>query len=184
MRPVGYLLNTKEGLAGQPGLFYDYILAAQGLFIQARSPLLEETILVAPAKVRGLLPLEEKIQLLKGKIPRRFYDVALSALCAVRQTEQYLAVTWEDEEYRLVMPLQEGTGGVQYERLPNTVLDIHSHGTMPPFFSGTDDRDEQSLRLYAVVGRLDTLLPEVEIRIGVYGYFAPIKFEDIFEERG
>lgn len=180
MRPIGYLLNTKEGPEGEPGLFYDYILAGNGLFVRARSPLLEATVLITPAPVRGLSPLEEKVELPQGKIPRRIYDLALPILCADPQRERFLAITWEGE-YCLIMPPQEGSaGGVEYERLSNTVLDIHSHGTMHAFFSGTDDRDEQGLRLYMVVGRLDTLLPDVEMRVGVYGYFAPLELEDVF----
>jgi hypothetical protein len=31
------------------------------------------------------------------------------------------------------------------------------------------------------VGRLDTLLPEVELRLGAYGYFAPISLEEVFD---
>jgi PRTRC genetic system protein A len=94
--------------------------------------------------------------------------------------EQYLAITWEDE-YRLRMPGQERNGAsVKYESLPSSVMDIHSHGRMDAFFSYTDDSDEKGLRLYMVVGRLDTLLPEVELRIGIYGYFAPISLEEVF----
>jgi len=52
---------------------------------------------------------------------------------------------------------------------------------MRPFFSGTDDQDEQGLRLYMVVGRLDTLMPEIEMRVGVYGYFAPILLNEVFD---
>jgi PRTRC genetic system protein A len=59
-------------------------------------------------------------------------------------------------------------------------MDIHSHGSMKAFFSFTDDRDEQGLRLYMVVGRLDTLLPEVELRLGVYGYFATLNIDEVF----
>lgn len=180
MKRVGYLLNTGEGPVGEPGLFYDYILAGNGLFIRAQSPVLQAMIIVAPAEVRGLLPLEEKVELRMGRIPGSIYDLALSVLCANRESELYLAVTWEGE-YSLIMPPQLGsTAGVRYEPLPNTVLDIHSHGTMRAFFSGTDDRDEQGLRLYAVVGRLDTLLPEVEARVGVYGYFAAVRVEEVF----
>jgi hypothetical protein len=32
MKPIGFLLNTKDGLSGDAGLYYDYILAANGLF--------------------------------------------------------------------------------------------------------------------------------------------------------
>ena len=180
MKPVGYLLNTKEGLEGEPGLFYNYILAQNGLFVRGNSELLEATVCIAPAEVRGLSPVIEEVRLKKGRIPRRLYDLALSMVAANRYREHYLAVTWEGE-YRLREPRQSGSSaGVEYQVLPSTVLDIHSHGAVRAFFSGTDDRDEQGLRLYMVAGRLDTLVPEVELRVGVYGYFATIEFNQIF----
>ena len=178
---VGYLLNTERGQEGEPGLFYNYILAGNGIFVRARSPLLQATVHIAEAWVRALLPLEEKIELPMGSIPKYIYNLALSILFTDRCQERYLAVTWEGE-YRLRVPYQEtSTCGVRYERLTSTVLDIHSHGTMRAFFSGTDDQDEQGLRLYMVVGRLDTLMPEIEMRVGVYGYFAPILLNEVFD---
>lgn len=180
MKPVGYLINTEKGLAGEPGLFYNYILAENGLFVKAESSLLEATVCIGFSTVRGLQPLEEKVELPKGKIPNYIYNIALSVFFTDRRQEHYLAVTWEGG-YRIVMPEQERSEcQVKYERLPSTVLDIHSHGTMGPSFSWTDDRDEQGLRLYMVVGKLDTLLPELLMRVGVYGYFAPIQFEEVF----
>ncbi|MBI4286319.1 MAG: Mov34/MPN/PAD-1 family protein [Chloroflexi bacterium] len=180
MRPVGYLLNRGTNLDGEPGLFYDYILAGNGLFVRARSSLLAATVSIAWAQVRGLALLAEKMVLPKGKIPRHLYDLALSVLFADSCHERYLAITWEGE-YRLRMPPQEGSsGGVQYEVMPNTVVDIHSHAGMSAFFSSTDNRDERGLRLYMVVGRLDTLVPEREMRVGVYGYFSPVEFDDVF----
>ena len=180
MRPVGYLLNTERGQEGEPGLFYNYILAGNGIFVQARGPLLGATVQIAYAPVKGLRPFKEKVELPMGSIPRYIYNLALSVFFTDRCQERYLAVTWEGE-YRLRVPCQEtSTCGVRYERLPSTVLDIHSHGTMRPFFSGTDNQDEQGLRLYMVVGRLDSLIPEVEMRVGVYGYFGPVQFEEVF----
>jgi len=180
MRPVSYLLNTDRGQEGTPGLFYDYILAENGLFIRARNPLIEGAICISPVEIRGLSPLEERIELVHGKIPWHLYDLSLSVLMASNDREQYLAITWEDE-YRLRLPAQErNAASVKYENLPSSVMDIHSHGIMKPFFSGTDNEDEQGLRLYMVVGRLDTLLPEIEMRVGVYGYFASVQFEEVF----
>jgi len=180
MRPVGYLLNTSDGPAGEPGQFYDYILAQNGLFIRARNALVEATVRIAHAPVRGLAPLYERVELSQGKIPRNLSDLAISILAADPWRERYLAVTW-DGSYHLESPVQEGkAGGVSYERLPGTVLDIHSHGFLGAFFSGTDDRDEQGLGLYMVVGKLDMLLPDVELRVGLYGYFAPIRMEEVF----
>ncbi len=181
MRPVGYLFNTGEGLAGQSGLFYNYILAGNGVFIRACNPLLGATLCIARAQVRGLSPLGEKLELPKGKIPRGIYDLALSILAVDPWRERYLAVTW-DGEYHLQKPLQEGgAAGVVYERLPGTVVDIHSHSGMSAFFSGTDNRDEQGLRLYMVVGELERLWPDVELRVGVYGYFAPLEMGEAFD---
>jgi len=180
MRPVGYLINTGRGLEGEPGLFYNYILARNGLFVRGESPLIAATVRIATAEIRGLSPLKEEVILKKGRIPRSLYELALSVLLADRYHERYLAITWE-EEYRLRMPPQIGGGGnVEYECLPNTILDIHSHSSISAFFSGADERDEQGLRLYMVVGRLDTLIPEVKLRVGVYGYFTPVRLEEIF----
>lgn len=180
MRPVGYLLNKREGLEGEPGLFYNYILAENGLFIRAENPLIKGTLCISPVDIRGLAPLDKQIELTHGKIPRRLYDLALSVLMAGSDREQYLAVTWENQYHLKIPPQDRYSGSVRYERLPSTILDIHSHGVMRSFFSGTDNDDEQGLCLYMVVGRLDTLLPEVELRLGVYGYFAPLSIEDIF----
>ena len=181
MRPAGYLVNTGGGIEGEPGQFYDYILAQNGLFIRAQNPLLEATVLIAPAEARGLRPLREGVRLTRGKMPRYLYDLAISVLCADRLQERYAAVTWHDG-YHLEMPPQEGrSAGVSYERLPGTALDIHSHGAMKAFFSMTDNQDEQGLGLYMVVGKLDTLIPEVLLRVGVYGYFAPIETGEVFD---
>ena len=181
MRPAGYLVNKEEGLDGEPGLFYDYILAQNGLFIQAQNPLISGLICISPVNVRGLYPLTEKIQLAHGKIPRRLYDLSLSLLMASSDREQYLAITWENE-YRLKIPAQERRpASVKYESLPSSVMDIHSHGRMKAWFSSDDNMDEQGMRLYMVVGRLDTLLPEVEIRLGVYGYFIRLYLEEVFD---
>ena len=63
MRPVGYLINTERGPEGNPGLFYNYVLAQNGLFIRAESPLIAATISIAGAYIRGISPLREEIKL-------------------------------------------------------------------------------------------------------------------------
>jgi len=181
VKPVGYLLNTEEGLTGDAGLYYDYIFARTGVFIRARNPLLKVTLCISPAEIRGLRPLDEEIELTHGKIPHALYDLAISALMVNSSLEQYLAVTW-DGQYHLTIPTQDREPAkVRYERLGSTIMDIHSHGAMRAFFSYDDNADEQGLCLDMVVGRLNTLIPDVEIRLGVYGYFAPVTTEDIFD---
>jgi PRTRC genetic system protein A len=180
-KPAGYLLNTASGLQGECGVFYDYVLTSNGLFLRAKNPQLAVTVCIAPQDIRGLAPLKEEIQLLHGKIPLHFLNLALSILCIKPDIEQYMAVTWQGN-YSLNVPSQLQTAGsVTYETLPGTVLDIHSHaGGVPAHFSGIDDRDEQGLGLYAVVGDLHNLCPTIELRLGIYGYFMPLGKEDIF----
>ena len=181
-RPVGYLINSSVGVEGEPGVFYDYILAAGGVYLKARNAHLAATVCIAPGEIRGLAQLKEDIQLLHGKIPLYLLNLALSVLIAKPDIEQYLAITWENG-YRIKTPSQQATAvSVTYETLPDTVLEIHSHtGGVPAHFSPIDDQDEQGFGLYAVVGDLRNLFPMVEIRLGIYGYFLPIERNEVFQ---
>ena len=181
MKPVGYLFKKAEGLEGEPGIFYDYIFAGNGVYISAQSPLIKGVVCISPVEIRGLALMEEKAEMVHGKIPEYIYDLSLSTLMVGSEREQYQAITWEGE-YRLRIPTQERQAAqVRYERLPSPVMDIHSHGRGQAWFSVIDDGDEQGLRLYMVVGRLDTYLPEVELRLGVYGYFTSLTVEKVFD---
>jgi hypothetical protein len=65
------------------------------------------------------------------------------------------------------------------------VLDLHSHHTMPAFFSSTDDRDERGGRFYAVMGRLERPRPELILRLGAYGHWLDnIPALTLFDELG
>ncbi|MFA4836769.1 MAG: Mov34/MPN/PAD-1 family protein [Dehalococcoidia bacterium] len=181
MQPAGYRANFPAGLSGEKGLFYDYILASNGIFMRSESPLLRATIRIANAEVRGLAPLEEKVELAHGKIPSWMGRLALNTLASVRDREMYLAITFQNG-YRLRFPAQERhTASVTFDRVPNTVIDIHSHGLMGAFFSETDNTDEQGMGIYVVVGKLNEAVPEALLRVGVYGYFKELVWEDIFE---
>lgn len=61
------------------------------------------------------------------------------------------------------------------------VMDIHSHNTMPAKFSSIDDDDEKPTRLYAVMGRLDKVLPEITVRASCGGKFIPVEPADVFD---
>ena len=61
------------------------------------------------------------------------------------------------------------------------VMDIHSHNTMPAKFSSIDDDDEKPTRLYAVMGRLDKVLPEITVRASCGGKFIPVDPADVFD---
>jgi len=181
MQPAGYRVNFPGGLSGEKGLFYDYILASNGIFVRSESPLLKATIQIAGAEVRGLTPLEEKVELINGKVPSWMGRLALNTLASARDREAYLAITFQNG-YRIRFPTQERhTASVRFDRVPNTVVGIHSHGLMGAFFSETDNIDEQGMGIYVVVGKLNEAVPEALLRVGVYGYFKELVWEDVFE---
>ena len=81
-----------------------------------------------------------------------------------------------------MVPPQLGTAtSLTYAPPAGVVAEFHSHGTSRAFFSKTDDRDEQGFRIYGVARRLDATEPELSLRVGVYGHFAPVEwFQSLF----
>lgn len=179
-KPVGYLMNNSTGLSGERGLYYDYIFASNGVFIEAESPLIAARIPVADCDIRGLAPIEPKISLTYGSIPQRFFDLALDLFLSDKETEHYVAIKGE-AGYQFFIPVQDkSAGSVVYEVGKSVVLEIHSHGHGGAWFSGTDNIDETGLKLYGVVGKL-AATPIVKLRIGVYGYFRDLFWNEVFD---
>ena len=180
--PVGYLVNRKEGLTGAQGIGYDYVLGSGGLYVQSESAHLTARVLVAPCEVRGLAPVAEKVELAHGPIPARLFELGLCWFEDDPDTERFFAVRWDGRSYRLVVPEQEGTATrLKYRPPAGVVAEFHSHGRSRAFFSKTDDGDEQGFRIYGVAGRLDTDRPELSLRVGVYGHFAPVEWSQVFD---
>ena len=180
--PVGYLVNHPGGLAGAHGIGYDYVLGSGGLYVQSESAHLTARVPVAPCTVRGLAPVVEKVGLAHGPIPAQLFELGLRWFRDDPDTERFFAVRWDGRSYRLVVPEQEGTATrLAYVPLAGVVAEFHSHGSSRAFFSATDDRDEQGFRIYGVVGRLATPRPELSLRVGVYGHFAPLDWSQVFD---
>jgi PRTRC genetic system protein A len=161
---------------------YDYITAANGVFIEAEGKLMAARIPICQptwASIRGLALDTAKIALRHGPIPKLIFDTAVGMLYVQKNIEGYIAIVWDEAkaEYSLFCPYQNReTNSVAYEIPDNVVMDIHSHPGRA-FFSAQDNSDEQGLKLYMVVGLKKT---EFVLRVGVYGYFHPILWTDIF----
>ncbi len=174
-------MNHSAGLTGSQGIGYDYVLGAGGLYVQSESAHLTARVLVAPAEVRGLAPVSEKLELANGPIPAHVFELGLAWMLAAPDTERFFAVRWDGGAYRLVVPPQEGTSAsLTYQPPTGVVAEFHSHGRHRAFFSTTDNRDEQGFRVYVVVGRLDKPEPELTLRVGIYGHFAPLHWSQVF----
>lgn len=177
---IGYIVMSNPRTGAQ-GIAYDYIFSADGTYIQSTSPLLTARIMVAEYELRGLQPVTEKVVLEHGLIPGLLMELVLDAMLANPRAELFAAIRWDGESYGVVLPQQtRGAASVEYEKVPDTVLEIHSHANMRAFFSMTDDQDEQGFMLYLVVGKLDQLEMEMSCRIGIYGYFSPVGWPEVF----
>ena len=178
---VGYRYFTEHGLVGEAGLYYDYVVGANGLFIRADNRFINASVCVGEAQVRGLQPMRTMFILKNGKIPWDLYHQAMNTLMSDALRENYLAIIWKDGTYALVRPPQVGTeASCHYDRVADTVMEIHSHALMSSFFSGIDTMDEQGMAVYGVVGHLEQLIPDIELRLGVYGYFDHLTLNEVF----
>lgn len=93
-------------------------------------------------------------------------------------------ILWDRElhEYTVFIPKQEVAhahiDADLRDALPRErylhYADIHSHNSMSPKFSGTDDADERATRLYFVVGWLDQFFPTITARISCGGSYQEI----------
>jgi hypothetical protein len=194
MKQVGYLTKYPDGLVGERGLFFDYVLAANGLFIEAEGKLMAARVPVAECEVRGLAPLGPIAVLRNGKPPQHIFDLALGAMLTTPDKERYVAITYDDG-YHVFVPAQDAKEAhIDYTVPDSVAIDLHSHGRMGAFFSGgscnsecskcarthCDTRDDKGLKIYGVVGELGAI-PIVKLRVGVYGYYAPISWGEVFD---
>lgn len=149
--------------------------------------------IVIPKNVVGLESLEEGFTMKLPKIP---FDLLLQSISffkrvyELHKTESILQIYWNrvDKSYFIYCPEQVvSSASVDFKRntsldkkhLP--VLEIHSHGSMGAFFSGTDDADEKATRLYAVVGKLNDVFPDILLRASCGGVSIPLDLEDVFD---
>lgn len=188
---VTYYIHRQRPLPSSDARAYQYILAGNGLFVRAETRFWRACIPIAPCPVRGLPPLSARFELKAARLPASIlYEAIRHAQQrrdqAGRLVESVYRFCRQAERVRVVRPAQTATASRVETTTPppaDTLLELHSHGDMPAFWSGTDDRDEQGACLYGVVGRLDSA-PEIRLRVGVYGYWHPLALADLFVGAG
>ena len=128
-------MNRPAGLAGSQGVGFDYVLGAGGLYVQSESAHLTARLLIAPAEVRGLAAVSEKLELAHGPIPADLFELGLRWFREAPDTERFFAIRWDGAAYRLVVPPQAGTSAsLTYQPPAGVVAEFHSHGGHRAFF--------------------------------------------------
>ncbi|AMU14865.1 jamm isopeptidase [Burkholderia cenocepacia] len=169
-----------------------FLATAEGIFVEVRRPWLHVIQLLtklpenSPRPPYGLIM--PKIELSFGRlgvaIPfvQGFAEEARAAL----PNEHAAWIVWDAEaqklEYKALHVTTSSPGSIAFERpdLPphqSLAIDLHSHGTGPAFFSGTDDADDAGeVKISGVLGGLgDGNTPSVAFRLCVLGITIPLK---------
>lgn len=199
---VGHVLATSTDLSPQQASAYDYVIAANGVFLRAHNPYLFVLMplhIFAKVPIRGLVMLTPSISLRHARLPRTLLDAVLADARQQINAEGHLvealyffALTRSEQGDRFTVtkpPQSAGVGHVIHLHVPQTpphdeppvLLEFHTHGAMSAFWSGTDNRDEQGFRFYAVAGRLNSATPAIRLRLGVYGHFWELPLATLFE---
>ncbi len=185
---IGYHIYQHDPLPPlAPQHAYDYVLAANGVFMRAQSPMMQVCIPICNTAVRGLRPLQPAIHLIHGRLPSAMLQHCITDARQATTEQNHLLETLYhvhliEGHYRLVKPPQSATTGnvTTVTVYPQTLLDLHTHGDSAAFFSATDNRDEQGLRFYGVLGKVRDREPEMRLRLGCYGYFYECPLETLF----
>lgn len=170
----------------------NYVMTKKGCFEVRETPIGKMT--VETKEIAGLdTELQEGIELSIPPIPGALLATTVEFFRAVYQqkseAEAFLQFFYdrENEEYFIHCPIQLVSGAmVRFKRDPEMeaqhmlVMDIHSHNSMPAFFSTIDDADEQEDRLYGVIGCVQQRIPQMEFRMGCAGRFVELDGRSLF----
>ena len=168
---------------------YAYIMAGNGVFLYAKRDELEVLIPISTVTLAGLPPLEPFV-----KMPRVPAILLHHILNASKENLPNEILFWfnfnhDRQIWNLDAPLQICRPASVFPVDKNdplgvrALIDLHSHALLDPFFSRTDNRDEQGFRVFAVIGKVNEN-PEIRVRVGVYGNYWNIPASMIFELPG
>jgi len=171
----------------------EYVVGAGGLYVRAEDSRISALVPVAPAP-RPLAGLAQALPFARLRVPRVnagwLWSIWKSALAAMPDEAMYQLV-YDDAArhsfggWACARPQQSASGAhVTFLDVSEASVDLHSHNSMPAFFSATDDADEQGLRFYMVIGRLGTERPEISSRVGVYGHTMRVPAATVFDGLG
>mgnify|MGYP001795843538 FL=1 len=189
---VTHHVHKERPLPESDAVGYQYVIGSNGIFVRAENRFFSACIPVSRCTIRGLKPVMMQFRLkmncLNGNLLTAAYRDARRAVNQDGRLNELLYQLRQQPDGRLQMikPKQRTTP-TSISSWPtaadSVICDLHSHGTMPAYFSETDNQDEQGLRLYAVIGNL-LRTPEICLRVGVYGYWQSLPVTAVFTHAG
>ena len=182
---IGWYTDTAAFTAGTEPI--RRLITANGVYEARTTPIgtfsVKRPDLAAPSLSEGLswaIP----------RLPWALLGALITQFRAALPYEHLANIYWEPQPGQFVVELpaqQADTTSVTtqettdpYDPQRPRVLQVHSHGTLPAFFSLTDDADEQATGCYGVIGNLDTSQPTMAWRFACGGRHVPLSLTDLF----
>ena len=184
---VQHLIVQGDGrLPSIPECLYAYIMAGNGFFLYAKRDDLEVLIPLLKTTIAGLPPLEPFVHM--PRVPALLMHDILHESKEILPNEILFWFNFDRDrqDWNVVAPRQicRPSSVFPVDKSDplgiKALIDLHSHALMEPFFSTTDNKDEQGFRIFAVIGRVNEK-PLILVRVGVYGNYWNIPAEIVFE---
>lgn len=190
--PIALVNARLSGVEQAPAPLGTYILTRHLILLEAEREEFRARVPVALV-VPPILQLPHEPPRFEWKVPpppieTLTHQVLPFFVCASqedsgKQTEALANLVWTGSGWRTHFPRQLASpAGVQTsEPLPaGAVVQLHSHARMKPFWSSTDNADEQGFLIYGVVGRIGSTAPQLLLRVGINGHWLPLRWNDVF----
>jgi PRTRC genetic system protein A len=179
-------MHEGDSAGSLEGLLYKYLYAANGVFITARNDVFETTIPLTTIKnpaqfVRGLEVIQPDI-ILPKRVPASLLSRMVFLSRKALPNEILFYLFYENDEWHLYIPPQRThpSYAKPLEDSNYVPIEIHSHNTMPAFFSAMDNRDENGLRIYGVLGLVDQPVVDFRLRVSIYGHYSVLPYQLVF----
>lgn len=162
-------------------------MTGNGFFLRAANRFVSAIVQVARCQIRGLVPLERQIKFKIPRLPEHLLAAVVDDACRTQalngqQQEVLYQVHHTGCTAHAIKPRQKASPfqvASFSDGEPDILLDLHSHGSMPAFWSATDNADEVGFRIYAVIGRLNDA-PEIRLRLGICVYLLSLPVTTLF----
>jgi PRTRC genetic system protein A len=191
---IGYKFVQQLPLPTHTSTGLEYLIGGNGIFARAIRPGLEVLIPIAHTQpIKGLAILTPCV-VIAPKVPEALLIEMWRRSCQAcadpnNPLEILFHLLWVEGDWQLVVPEQE-QGAVHCRPIHTdrassavqAVIEVHSHHQMSAHFSLTDDADEcHGFRIYGVFGKVRSIRPEMQFRVGLFGHFWQVPATSIFE---
>jgi PRTRC genetic system protein A len=176
--PVGPMASAGERL----------LVAENGVFLEISLPWISLVRRVASFTAPIPIPygsVEEHTNLICGRVPEELIGefVAMARAAYPNETGSWIVWSTRTHQFRLlpVVILSQSSGSLKYDRPERhddeaLIIDCHSHGRHPAYFSSTDNEDDKhDIKFSLVVGNCASHVPSFAFRLCAKGIFEEVE---------